>query len=255
MATSYEYDEGSEGEEQASVYIDTTQPVSLELIGNFLATVGRETQLVIADPEFVIELEDYSQGSLKFLFRKRRLKAAERELRENRLLELAEAAERRGKRRELYAAITLALAAPAAAAATYALMDEGKATSIVIEQPNCSAETFILKDFQWANRDFGVSSQFEKSYGKTVAVPADLTFKDKEDLLSEYENGERIDTAGRIMPRKQGLFRTASDTRLPVLDRPADLKPGKLVRILAEVRKTETEVGIIILEAEPLDDP
>lgn len=249
MDTAYESD--GEGEEEARLYIDSTQPVSLEAVGTFLETLGHAAQQVLGDADFVIELAEYRQGSLDFLFRKRRRREderraqeAERAAREKRLLELAEASERRGKRTEFYAVIAMAVATPPCAAAALDLFEEGEASTVTIQQDKCPPTEFTLSDLQAATRNADRS---------TPRLPP--TRYEKLDMLRDYEDGQMLDLAGRIMPRKRDFFRTAKSTQLPILERTEGLEPGLLVRVRAEVRKTGPEVGIVIFDYELLDDP
>ena len=237
----------TEGEQEARLYIDSRQPVSLAVVGAFLESLGHAAELALDDPEFVIELAEYRQGSLDFLFRKRRrrenehrTREEEREAKDTRLVELAEAGERRGKRMELYAAIALALATPPCAAAALDLFEEGEATTVIIQQDKNPRTEFTLSNLRDAARP-------------PPRLPASL--HEKLDMLSEYEDGETLDLAGRIMPRKRDFFKTAKSTQLPILEHAAGLDPGQLVRVRAQVRKTGLEVGIIIYDFEPLDDP
>jgi len=254
LATHPEFGEGTEDEEFARVVIDTSRAVSMATVGRFLAELGREAELALGDNNYVVELVQFRQGSSIFDFKKRRRERDEQIDREKRLLDLAEAEARENnkhrKEMKLMAALALAMSTASVGLGAAALMDEGDAKTIVITQLRCSPETFHRYDFPSA------LSASAYGYGdkRTPSASAVATYKEKEEMLKDYEDGQTIDGAGRVMPRKKNTFRTARNTQLPILSKPDDLKPGQLVNIVAIVRKTENEIGIIINKFRDLDD-
>jgi hypothetical protein len=232
--------EEHERDDHVVLYVDNQSAVSIETIGKFMQQLGRAAQQIIGHEDIVIELVDFHQGSLRWTFEWGEKRDDVREARESRIAELAEIGERRGKRLELYAVVALALSAPAAALATHQLLEEARSSEISLSAPK-RPTTRITKD--------------ELNTSAKAISARSITYEQKQDMLREYEDGALIDTAGRIMPRKISIFRTASDTRLPIIFVPDSLQPGLLVRIRAEVRKGDQEIGIIILDYEVLDDP
>lgn len=262
MATQSEFDEGTEGEEIARVNISTSRAVSMATIGRFLAELGREAELALGDSNYLVELVEFRQGSSIFDFKKRRRERDEQIERDKRSLDLAEAEarENRKHRKEmtLIAALSLAMSTVGVGVATTALMDEGEAMTIVITQEGCPPKTFWRDDFSKPRyspaSDYGTQLDFVPVYKPVASSPPVTSYAEKEKMMEDYEDGQVIDGAGRVMPRKKDTFRTARNTQLPILSKPDDLKPGQLVNIVATVRKTETDIGIIIDQFRELDD-
>lgn len=262
MATQSEFDEGTEGEEIARVNINTSRAVSMSTIGHFLAELGREAELALGDSDYLVELVEFRQGSSIFDFKKRRCERDEQIERDKRSLDLAEAEARENrehrKQTTLGAALSLAMGTVGVGVATAALMDEGEATTIVISQESCPPKAFRRHDFPMAPYspayDYGTQIDGVPVYERVASSSPVTSYTEKEEMMEDYEDGQVIDGAGRVMPRKKDTFRTARNTQLPILSKPDDLRPGQLVNIVGTVRKTETEIGIIIEKFRELDD-
>lgn len=262
--------------EQARVYFNTRQPVPLHTIGRFLTTVGREVEEAYGEG-FVVELEAIEQGSIGFIFRKLRewtqdedddrdrdqrlLELAEAaEERDRRLLELAERAERRDERslelaeradqRDgkilLATVIGIALAAPSAAKATLDLLEYGEGTSVVIEQDKVRPEFIPAREFEDIIEDDRSARNSERA--RTILL------EDRR-MQTYLEENAFFDLAGKIMPRKKGFFRTVKGNQYRILNQPETALVGALVVIHARAERDQNgEIGLNILDIRSLDD-
>jgi len=262
--------------EQARVYFNTRQPVPLYTIGRFLTTVGREVEDAYGEG-FVVELEAIEQGSIGFIFRKLRewtqdedddrdrdqrlLELAEAaEERDRRLLELAERAERRDERslelaeradkRDgkilLATVIGIALAAPSAAKATLDLLEYGEGTGVVIEQDKVRPELIPAREFVDIIEDDRSARNSER---------AQATLLEDRRMQTYLEENAFFDLAGKIMPRKKGFFRTVKGNQYRILNQPETAPVGALVVIHARAENDQNgEIGLNILDIRSLDD-
>lgn len=262
--------------EQARVYFNTRQPVPLYTIGRFLTTVGREVEEAYGEG-FVVELEAIEQGSIGFIFRKLRewtqdedddrdrdqrlLELAEAaEERDRRLLEMAERAERRDERslelaeradkRDgkilLATVIGIALAAPSAAKATLDLLEYGEGTDVVIEQDKVRPELIPAREFE----DIIEDDRSARNSERTRAI----LLEDRR-MQTYLEENAFFDLAGKIMPRKKGFFRTVKGNQYRILNQPETAPVGALVVIHARAERDQNgEIGLNILDIRSLDD-
>lgn len=262
--------------EQARVYFNTRQPVPLYTIGRFLTTVGREVEEAYGEG-FVVELEAIEQGSIGFIFRKLRewtqdedddrdrdqrlLELAEAaEERDRRLLEMAERAERRDERslelaeradkRDgkilLATVIGIALAAPSAAKATLDLLEYGEGTGVVIEQDKVRPEFIPAREFEDIIEDGRSARNSERARA--------ILLEDRR-MQTYLEENAFFDLAGKIMPRKKGFFRTVKGNQYRILNQPETAPVGALVVIHARAERDQNgEIGLNILDIRSLDD-
>lgn len=262
--------------EHARVYFNTRQPVPLYAIGRFLTTVGREVEEAYGDG-FVVELEAIEQGSIGFIFRKLRewtqdedddrdrdqrlLELAEAaEERDRRLLELAERAERRDERslelaeradkRDgkilLATVIGIALAAPSAAKATLDLLEYGEGTAVVIDQDKLRPELIPAREFE---------DIVEKGRSARRSERAQAILLEDRRMQTYLEENAFFDLAGKIMPRKKGFFRTVKGNQYRILNQPETAPVGALVVIHARAERDQNgEIGLNILDVRSLDD-
>lgn len=262
--------------EQARVYFNTRQPVPLYTIGRFLTSVGREVEEAYGEG-FIVELEAIEQGSIGFIFRKLRewtqdkdddrdrdqrlLELAEAaEQRDRRLLELAERAERRDERslelaeradkRDgkilLATVIGIALAAPSAAKATLDLLEYGEGTGVVIEQDKARPEFIPAREFEDIIEDGRSARNSERARA--------ILLEDRR-MQTYLEENAFFDLAGKIMPRKKGFFRTVKGNQYRILSQPETAPVGALVVIHARAERDQNgEIGLNILDIRSLDD-
>lgn len=276
MADTYYDDTRYVDVEQARVYFNTRQPIPLYTIGRFLTTVGREVEEAYGEG-FVVELEAIEQGSIGFIFRKfrewtqdedddrdrdqRLLELAEAaEERDRRLLELAERAERRDERslelaeradkRDgkilLATVIGIALAAPSAAKATLDLLEYGEGTGVVIEQDKVRPELIPAREFEDIIEDDRSARNSERARA--------ILLEDRR-MQTYLEENAFFDLAGKIMPRKKGFFRTVKGNQYRILSQPDTAPVGALVVIHARAERDQNgEIGLNILDIRSLDD-
>lgn len=262
--------------EQARVYFNIRQPVPLYTIGRFLTTVGREVEEVYGDG-FVVELEAIEQGSIGFVFRKfrewtrdeddsrdrderllelaeaaeerdrRLLRLAERaDRRDERALELAERAEKRDGKMLLAAVIGIALAAPSAAKAALDLLEYGEGTEVVIQQDEARPERIPARELEDIVEDDRRARNSERARASVL--------EDRR-MQAYLEEKAFFDLAGKIMPRKMGYFRTVKGNQYRILNQPETAPVGALVVVHARAERDQNnEIGLNILDVRPLDD-
>jgi hypothetical protein len=229
-------------DDELKIFFDTREPIPLPVIADFLLAVHHATEDELGDGYF-LELVDYGKGSEEFRFR-----AIRGMLRsQNSISETEERLRRVDKIRKATRLVRDELSAGFLAVRARDIL-RGASGFLLTTQAGFEAEPTIYDEVTL--KEGAERYELRKEDQSHPMLEAQLY------LRRVVDEGERLDLVGKVMPRKPQFFRTAKGTKLPIAERPAELRNGELVAIFAEVvtMGDEDELGIVIREYQYKDD-